>query len=145
MAPVKVKLVILLLTAVSSDALSPLAPVRAAKRVFLRRGGAAPNRAERLETRPGLLARLIGRFALQFPARRTLGRISERVHVQRWRGRAAPGLVLVEPKAGAPLVLALDVRLQVGQAELLLARGARENGSSITSSRRACSMKANSA
>ena len=43
MAPVKVKLVILLLTAVSSDALSPLAPVRAAKRVFLRRGGAAPT------------------------------------------------------------------------------------------------------
>ena len=43
MAPVKVKLVILLLTAVSSDALSPLAPVRAAKRVFLRRGGASPT------------------------------------------------------------------------------------------------------
>ena len=43
MAPVKVKLVIALLTAANADALSPLAPVRAAKRVFLRRGGASPT------------------------------------------------------------------------------------------------------
>ncbi len=43
MAPVKVKLVIALLTAANADALSPLSPVRAAKRVFLRRGGASPT------------------------------------------------------------------------------------------------------
>ena len=43
MAPVKVKLVIALLTAANADALSLLSPVRAAKRVFLRRGGASPT------------------------------------------------------------------------------------------------------
>ena len=43
MAPIKVKLVIALLTAANADALSPLSPVRAAKRVFLRRGGASPT------------------------------------------------------------------------------------------------------
>ena len=37
------KLVIALLTAANADALSPLSPVRAAKRVFLRRGGASPT------------------------------------------------------------------------------------------------------